>query len=435
MSSSTKGNLVPFTDPTYYQGLPSLLFNETHYALQEEVRAFCEEFIKPYVEEWDEKGEIDPELYREFGKRGYLCAAAGQHKFPVEYTDVRIKSVPAEKYDFLHETIIIDEISRCGSGGVVWFLVGGYNISVPAIFTHASEEVKKRVLPGLLNGTKRSCLCITEPDAGSDVANLTTEAKRGHNDKGEAGFLLSGTKKWITNGLFADYYVVACRTGGKGSKGISLMLAEHNENNVDRRKILTQGVRGSGTSLINFEGLFVPETCLLGRENDGFKGIVSNFNHERLIIIYQALRLSRVVIEDCMTWVHQRKTFGMKLIDHAVIRQKLGIMAGRVEALQSWVNDLAYQYKILPPQQAMIKLGGPIATCKAYTSQTLELCAREGSQIFGGLSYTRGGKGGRVERIYREVRAFAIPGGSEEIMLDLGVRQSLRASRANGAKI
>ncbi|MBQ5154051.1 acyl-CoA dehydrogenase, partial [Macrococcus caseolyticus] len=287
------------------------------------------------------------------------------------------------------------------------------NISVPAIFTHATEEVKRKVLPDLLRGTKRSCLCITEPDAGSDVANLTTEAKKGKNAKGEAGYFLSGTKKWITNGFFADYYVVACRTGGKGGKGISLVLAEHNNGFVDRHKIETQGMRGSGSSLINFDELFVPASHILGRENDGFKGIVSNFNHERLAIIYQALRLSRVVIEDCMSWAHQRETFGVKLIEHAVIRQKLGVMSGRVEALQAWVNDLAYQYKTLPPQQAMIKLGGPIATCKAYATQTMELCAREGSQIFGGLSYTRGGKGGRVERIYREVRAFAIPGGSE----------------------
>ena len=137
-----------------------------------------------------------------------------------------------------------------------------------------------------------------------------------------------------------------------------------------------------------------------------------------------------------MVYAHQRETFGQKLINHAVIRQKLGTMAGRVEALQAWLFELSYQYiNIKDEKQQALVLGGPIAVAKGYCTQALELCAREASQIFGGLSYTRGGKGGRVERIYREVRAYAIPGGSEEIMMDLGVRQSLRAAKAAGAKL
>jgi len=425
-------SLLPFTDPAHLQGIPSPYFNETHYALQKEVREFTNQYIVPFVDEWDAKGEIDPQLYQEFCRRGYLCAIAGQQKYPTEYTDIRIKSVPPNKYDFFHEMIIVDEISRCGSGGVIWYLVGGINISLPAIFKYAAPEVKRRVIPQILSGSKRSCLCITEPDAGSDVANLTTEAQ-----KVDGGFILSGTKKWITNGIFSDYFVVACRTGGSGSGGVSLLLADLSidKDAVSRRKISTQGMRGSGTTLINFDELFVPDQNVLGTVNQGFRAVMSNFNHERLIIIVQALRLCRVVYEDCMQWTHQRETFGTKLINHAVIRQKLGVMAGRIEALQSWVNELGYQTKILSEEQATLELSGRIAAAKGFATQALELCAREGSQIFGGLSYTQGGRGARVERIYREVRAFAIPGGSEEIMMDLAVRQSIKSARKRGAKL
>lgn len=153
---------------------------------------------------------------------------------------------------------------------------------------------------------------------------------------------------------------------------------------------------------------------------------MQNFNHERLGIIIQATRFSRVVIEDALIWAHKRKTFGKKLIDHPVIRNKLAHMARKVEATNAWLDNLLYQACHLDEQEGMMKLGGPIALCKAQATQTMEYCCREAAQIFGGLAFTRGGQGERVERLYREVRAFAIPGGSEEIMLDLGIRQAIK---------
>lgn len=425
-------SLIPSADPPYFNaGFNTPYFNDTHLALRNEIREFVNEFITPYVDEWDEKGEIDPQLYREFGKRGYLCAMAGQHKWPSEYTDIRIKSVPPEKFDFFHEAIIMDEISRSGSGGVVWFLVGGFNISVPAIFNYAPEELKKRVLPAILSGEKRSCLAITEPDAGSDVANLRTEAVKSADGK---YYTVTGTKKWITNGIFSDYFVTAVRTGKQGMGGISMLFIERNDD-VSTRKIIVQGMRGSGTTLLNFEDVKVPAENLLYKENQGFKCVVTNFNHERLGITWQVVGNCRVLIEEVFKWGYQRETFGQKLIDHPVIRNKVGVMIGKVEALQAYLCDLSFQYKTMSEKQAQVALGGPIASLKAFSTQVLEYCAREATQIFGGLGYTRGGKGGKVERIYREVRAYAIPGGSEEIMIDLGVRQSIKAQQSLGLKL
>lgn len=109
-------------------------------------------------------------------------------------------------------------------------------------------------------------------------------------------------------------------------------------------------------------------------------------------------------------------------------------MVRQVEATHAWMEALAYQADKIPPQLLPLRLGGPIALCKAQATQTFEYCAREAAQIFGGLSYTRGGQGEKIERLYREVRAYSIPGGSEEIMLDLGVRQSLKIGTFMGAK-
>jgi alkylation response protein AidB-like acyl-CoA dehydrogenase len=127
--------------------------------------------------------------------------------------------------------------------------------------------------------------------------------------------------------------------------------------------------------------------------------------------------------------------FGKKLIDQPVIRNKLGHMIRQVEATHSWLESTLYQVKTLPAAVQPLRLGGPIALLKAQSTQTFEYCAREAAQIFGGLSYTRGGQGEKIERLYREVRAYAIPGGSEEIMLDLGVRQAQKVAALNHAKL
>jgi len=133
-----------------------------------------------------------------------------------------------------------------------------------------------------------------------------------------------------------------------------------------------------------------------------------------------------VCLEESLKHAHKRKTFGVRLIDHPVIRNKVAHMARHVEATQAWLETVTYQMTKMSHKEQTARLGGPIALLKAQSTLTFELCAREASQIFGGLAYTRGGQGEKVERLYREVRAYAIPGGSEEIMLDLGVRQSLK---------
>lgn len=159
------GDLIPYADPSWYQTYHSPYYNETHVALREEVRAWVEEKIMPYVTEWDEAKKVPDEIYREMGERGYLAGLLGIH-YPAQYTDKRVASVPPEKWDHFHEMILTDELSRTGSGGLVWNLIGGYGIGGPPVFKFAKPELIKRIGPGLLSGEKRICLAITEPDAG-----------------------------------------------------------------------------------------------------------------------------------------------------------------------------------------------------------------------------------------------------------------------------
>jgi len=141
-------------------------------------------------------------------------------------------------------------------------------IGLPPILKFGPEELRRRIGPECLAGIKNICLAITEPYAGSDVANIKTEAKI--TDDGKY-YIVNGEKKWITNGVFADYFTVAVRTGGPGMGGISLLLIERDMPGVKTRQMLCSGVWASGTSYITFEDVKVPKSNLIGKENGGFK--------------------------------------------------------------------------------------------------------------------------------------------------------------------
>ena len=203
------------------------------------------------------------------GERGYLNGLMGLHKYPTQYTNHRVRSVGPEQWDLFHEMIVTDEISRAGSGGLVWNLIGGFGIGCPPLVKFGKKAVVDRVLPSILNGDKRICLAITEPDAGSDVANLTCEAKLTEDGK---HYIVNGEKKWITNGVWCDYFTTAVRTGGEGAAGVSMLLIERDQGGVNTRRMDCQGVWSSGTTYITFEDVKVPVENLIGKENQGFKG-------------------------------------------------------------------------------------------------------------------------------------------------------------------
>lgn len=425
------GELIPFGDPYWYQDWYSPYYQDSHRKLRAYTRAFVEKEVMPFCFEWDESKQIPKALFVKAAEAGLLQSIAGS-PWPKEYAFKPPCGIVPEEWDQFHEFIVCDELARCGSGGVLWGLIGGLGIGLPPILHFGSEEMKRRIVPDCLSGKKFICLAITEPHAGSDVANIKCEAKKTPDGK---HYIVNGEKKWITNGTFADYFTVACRTGGEGMNGVSLILVERTMAGVSTRHMQCSGVWASGTSYITFEDVKVPVENVIGKENKGFKAIMYNFNHERMGIAIQSTRFARVCLEESIKYAHKRKTFGKKLIDHPVIRNKIAHMARKVEATHSWMETLIYQTTRMPSEMQMLKLGGPIALLKAQSTQTFEYCAREAAQIFGGLSYSRGGQGEKVERLYREVRAYAIPGGSEEIMLDLGIRQSIKVSQFMGAKL
>ncbi|GAA6007196.1 hypothetical protein JCM10207_001542 [Rhodosporidiobolus poonsookiae] len=431
------GSHTTWAEPSYYRGLPSPYYNDSHHRLRKAAREWTDKHLMDVPYEWEEETKVvDPAVYAQAAKDGIVAALAWGARVPQEWAredGTVFGGVKAEDWDGFHDMILIDELHRCGSLGVPQGLFGGLQIGCPPIYTYGSPELQRRVLPEIMSGKKRVCLAITEPEAGSDVKNLSCEARLSEDGK---HYIVNGTKKWITNGIYSDYFTTAVRTSGSAgqAEGITFLLIPNTEG-VTRRRMLMSGQHCAGTTFLSFEDVKVPVENRIGEEGKAFRYIMSNFNHERLMIIYVANRLARVAIEDAMNYAQKRKVFGKKLVDSEVIRNKFAHMGRCVEAQQAWIESVVYQIDRLPKSVANAQLGGTTALLKAHCSITLELVAREAVQVLGGIAHTRGGVGERIERIRRDVKGVAIPGGSEEIMLDLGVRQEVKLMLGLGAKL
>ncbi|MFM0288068.1 acyl-CoA dehydrogenase family protein [Paraburkholderia megapolitana] len=381
-------------NPAYY--------TPEHIELQDTVRRFVAKEISPFVNDWDEAGEFPRELYRKAADIGLLGLG-----FPDAYGGI-------EDIDAFHRLLCTVELARCGSGGVASSLMS-HTIGAPPIAHAGSDELKSRVLPGILSGEKISALAITEPGGGSDVAALRTTAIRDGDH-----YIVSGEKVFITSGMRADYYTVAVRTDpeARGAKGLSLLVVEGNTPGLSKTLLKKMGWWASDTAHLHFDQCRVPVANLIGQEGSGFPLIMQNFNLERFSVAASALGFSEVCYEDALEWARQRKTFGQRVADHQVIRHKLVDMATRITATRAWLEQCAWQMDHADKRDPA--LISTICMLKNFATQTMQFCADSAVQILGGMGYMRGT---RPERIYREVKVNMIGGGTEEIMKDLVARQ------------
>ncbi len=376
---------------------PSPFLNEGHAAWRRELRRFIEREIMPFVDAWEEAGEIPLELYRkasEFGLR--------RMGYPEQYGGI------SEGTDRFFGLVTSEEMARIGAGGVGASLMV-HGIGLPPILAMGSEAMKQAVAPPVLAGDKHISLAITEPSGGSDVAQLKTRARRDGDD-----YIVDGSKMFITGGMRADWFTTAVRTGGEGMGGISLLLIDAHAPGVTRTKLKKQGWWSSDTAALYFDSVRVPAANLIGGENQGFLGIMNNFNGERLGMAAGCCGSARVCLEEAAKWAQERVTFGKRLADHQVIRHKIAEMVRQINATTAYLEMCTW--RVMQGERPAADL----ALLKVQATLTLEYCAREAMQIMGGTGYMRGG---RVERIYGEVRVNAIGGGSEEILRDLAARQ------------
>lgn len=370
-------------------------YTAAHNDLRDRVCRFAQEEIEPYANQWEEAGTFPRELYLKAGAAGVLGAG-----FPARYG--------GDDGDIFCKIIVKEELARVGPGGVRASLLS-HGIGLPPIINLGSDALREAIAPPVLAGEKIICLAITEPAGGSDVANLGTTAERvgGY-------YVVNGEKKFITSGMRADYITLAVRTGGSGLHGISLLIVDAASDGIERVPLKKTGWWTSDTALISFRNVKVPVENLIGEENQGFKGIMLNFNEERLGNTAIVLGAVKACFEESVTYAKSRKAFNRFISDNQVIRHMLVDMATKIQAVETCLDTVAWRF------ERGERVAADVAMLKNLATETYEFCANKAVQIHGGAGVLRENK---VDRLFRESKILSIGGGSVEVLKDLVARQ------------
>ena len=350
--------------------------------------------VAPHVAEWEAAGELPRWLHKAFASAGLLGIA-----FP--------EAVGGQGGDAVDAAIVSEELLIGGaSGGVVASLLT-HGIACPHIAAAGSPDLVDRYVRPTLAGDLIGALGVTEPGGGSDVAGITTTARR----EGDS-YVVNGAKTYITSGVRADFVTTAVRTGGPGHGGISLLVIDKGLPGFAVSKPLDKmGWRASDTAELSFTDVRVPADRLVGEEGAGFLLIMKQFQTERLALATQAWALAQRALDLTLRWVQDRETFGRPLSSRQVVRHKLAEMARQVWVAKT-ATRAAYDTWLDAGSEGDAAVT-EVSMAKNTACAAADHVVDQAVQLFGGLGYMRESE---VERLYRDSRILRIGGGTDEIM-------------------
>jgi acyl-CoA dehydrogenase len=371
----------------------SIYINDDLEAIRAQTREYVENEIVPRAGAWETSG-VPRDVLDEMAKLGFFGL-----RVPEEHGGIGLGA--------LASVVFAEQLGRSTYGGFTITVLVHTDLAMPYVTNFGSEEQKARWLPGMVRGELLTAIAVTEPDAGSDVAAMRTTAQR----EGD-GYVINGTKMFITNGGIADLVFVAARTDPttKGSRGISIFAVEKDAPGFRAGRALEKmGWHSSDTAELVFEHVWVPKANLVGEENRGFYYIMSNFQNERLAIMGQALGESQRALELTIEHVKQRTAFGSPLWDKQAIRQRVALRQAEIDA----GRELTYHAAWLSDQGE--DATRQVSEVKAYVGEMANRVLYDCVQFHGGMGFIAETA---VERLYRDVRIASIGGGATEVMLD-----------------
>ena len=392
-------------------------FGDEHEQLRATIRRWVENEVAPHVDEWDAAREFPRELYGRAAELGFLGL-----KYPTE--------LGGQGGDYVHDAVWAEELAAAGAGGGVGAGLGAHTgIATPPVWKFGSPDQHERFLRPAIAGAKIGALGITEPGAGSDVASIRTRA-----DKVDGGYVVNGTKTFITNGVRADFLVCACKTTPDGGHhGVSFLILERDMPGFQvARKLEKLGWQASDTAELAFTDVEVPDANLLGPENGGFYLIMANFQWERLLMALGAVGAMNRLLEVTIAYSLEREAFGRAIGHFQVLRHKLAEIAVKLEASRALTYHALREF-IAPEAErreaiARHDWGHPsigaglqeVTKAKLLTQRAAVEVADECLQIHGGYGYMR--EYG-IERALRDLRLGPIGGGTDEVMKEILGRQ------------
>mmetsp|Transcript_6624 Transcript_6624/g.11671 ORF Transcript_6624/g.11671 Transcript_6624/m.11671 type:complete len:516 (+) Transcript_6624:100-1647(+) len=405
----------------------SAFHNESHKKFRMAVRKIVSDLIMPEVELLEISNKPpSAELIAKIGKTGLIACSLGVGKH-LEYVDSLPGGLKPSEFDWHHACIVSEEMKRIGSTGVIDGFSGGTVIGTPPVINFGSQELIDTVVKPVVRGEKRIALAITDPYAGSDVANTTCTAELSADG---SYYTVNGLKKWITTGMPADFFSTAVRTGKELHGGISMLLIPRGEG-VETKAIRTSYTSAAGTALVIFDNVKVPAKNILGKVNGGFQVIMSNFNQERFMMAVGGNRHNRLVIEDCFKWAVQRKVFGKPLINQPQIQERLATMIGQCNAVSAWIDVVTEQMNTMSHHDVAVKLAGTISMLKNQQVAASRIIVDCALQIMGGRGLTKTGMGRNVENLQRTFEFGGVLGGATSVLATQAIRHTLKGYPAD----
>ncbi len=379
---------------------PAAWMNDEHRALEDAARRFFTERWVPQAAAWREAGRLPMQAWREAGAQGLLCAA-----MPEAYG--------GGGGDFAHDAVILMEAARANLSGFGGGLHSG--IVAPYILHYGSEAQKQRWLPKMATGEYVSAIAMTEPGTGSDLQAIRTTARRATDADGDH-YLLNGQKTFITNGGNANLIIVASRTGGEGSKGMSLLVVETDRAPGFRRGRLLDkiGMKAQDTAELFFDDVRVPAENLLGAtEGQGFVQLMQQLPQERLIVALGGIAAMERALAETLAYVKERRAFGKAIWEFQNTRFKLAEVQATVLAARSMVDAAMVSH--LRGELGVERA----ALLKYWVTEQQGKVMDECLQLFGGYGYMSEYP---IAELYTDARVQRIYGGTNEIMKELAAR-------------
>jgi acyl-CoA dehydrogenase len=377
---------------------PTPPFTDEHRQLRDSIRRFVAGELRPHVTEWEDAEWFPNEVFTRMAELGLLGL-----KYPEQYG--------GQGGDYVHDAVLVEELTGAGSGGLSAGVGAHIGIATPPIWKFGTEDQKQRFLAPAIRGERIAALGITEPGAGSDVAGIRTFARRV-----DGGYVVNGSKTFITNGVRADFVVTAVKTTeGGGHQGLSfLVLEKEMEGYSVSKKLEKLGWRASDTAELAFDDVFVPDENLLGEENKGFYLIMANFQWERLVMALGAVASMGRMVDRSVAYASERTAFGKPIGGHQAIRHKIAEMAVKHEASRS----LTYHaLRLFAGGQDAIR---EVTQAKLLSQRAAYEVADDALQIHGGNGYM---KEYEIERAVRDTRLGPIGGGTDEVMKEILSKQ------------
>jgi alkylation response protein AidB-like acyl-CoA dehydrogenase len=370
-----------------------MFFTEEHELFRKSLRDFLHKEVVPHIEKWEKSGTIERFIWKKFGEMGFFGI-----NYPEAYGGMNL--------DLFYTVVFLEELQKIKSSGFAAAMWAHAYLAMTHLNAEGDERIKQDYLVPSIAGEKIGALCITEPFGGSDVAGMRTTAVKKDNQ-----YIINGSKTFITNGVYADYYVVAAKTNPEvGSKGISIFLVDKSTPGINATKLDKLGWRASDTAEISFDNVAIPVENLMGEEEKGFYYIMQHFALERLIMAVNAHSRAEYAIDYTLEYMSHREAFGSQINKFQALRHTMVEHATEVEHIKLF-NYLTVAR--LDKGEYVVK---EATMAKLKSTKVADQAIYDCLQMLGGYGYMEEYP---LARLLRDSRLGPIGGGTSEILKEI----------------